>query len=251
VEIMARQCLFCPNSVNSREHIWSDWILEDLKLTQPIRIRIGKHTDVWTDNPEIRVNCVCRKCNNGWMSEVENQNKPHILPMMHGAAITLTPRQQKLLTRWAVLKAMVIDTANRRRLPFYSDEERVRLMPPSAVLPVRTSVWIGRFSRKGFHAGGTDIWRQVGKVPKALHGCLTTIIVGHLAIQALTLHVRAMFATEQHSLEHNPGAWDVNLLDVWPVFGERRWPPPVSFTHKGASSIGRLVTKWKVGEEIG
>jgi hypothetical protein len=185
------------------------------------------------------------------MSDLENLNKPHIGSMMHDKPITLEPAQQKLLARWAVLKAMVIEATNRGRTPFYGTDERIGLKPPSSFFPVGTSVWIGRLSRKGFHAGGTDVWRQVDKVPKALHGCITTIIVGHLAIQVLTVHVLAMFAARRHNLEHTPGAWDVNLLDIWPVFGTRNWPPPVTFTLQGSNSIGTLINKWKVGENIG
>lgn len=170
---------------------------------------------------------------------------------MHDEPIVLIPTQQKLLARWAVLKAMLIEATNRKRTPFYGEAERVGLKPPSAVLPAETFVWTGRFSRSGCHAGGTDIWNQINKIPKALHGCLTTIIVGHLAIQVLTTHVFAMFAASRPSLECNAGAWDVNLLDIWPVFGARKWPPPVTFTLKGPNSIATLINKWKVGEDIG
>lgn len=249
---MARQCLFCSNPVNSREHIWSDWILEDLKSARPIHIRIGRHTDVWTGNPEILVNCVCRKCNSGWMSDLENGNKPHIRPMMHDETIILKPSQQKLLARWAVLKAMVIEAAHRKRTPFYSESERVGLKPPSPFLPVGTSVWIGRFSNEGFHAGGTDIWRQEDEVPKAVHGCVTTIVVGHLVIQVLTAHVLARFANRIINVEGKPGAWDVNLLGIWPIFDALQWPPRLSFdTTHGPNSISRLIEKWKVGINIG
>lgn len=185
------------------------------------------------------------------MSDLENSNKPQIRAMMHDKPINLGPAQQKLLARWAVLKAMIIEAANRERTPFYGADERIGLKPPSSFFPVGTSVWIGRLSRKAYHAGGTDIWRQIDQVPRAMHGCLTTIIVGHLAIQVLTAHVLPMFATSRPSFECNPGAWDINLLDIWPVFGARKWPPPVTFTFKGPNSIATLINRWKLGEDIG
>jgi hypothetical protein len=247
---MARQCLFCSNPVNSREHIWSDWILKDLKSAKPIRIRIGKRTDVWSDKPEVLVKCVCDQCNNGWMSRLESLNKPHMHSMMHDTPVALSPTQQKLLTRWAVLKAIIIEAVNRERTPFYDEGERFNLKPPSSFIPVGTSVWIGRSSINGFHAGGTDIWRQVDEVPKALHGCVTNIVVGRLFIQVLTVHALVRFAASRPSFECNSGTWDVNLLDVWPVFGERRWPPPVTFTARGPNSIGTVITRWNLGDNI-
>jgi len=248
---MAKQCLFCPRAVDSAEHVWSDWILEDLKPVQPIHITIGKTMSKWVDNPEVRVRCVCQKCNNGWMSDIENENKPHMLAMMNDKPTVLQPKQEKLLTRWAILKAMVIDGSSKRRTPFYSESERSGMKPPLRSLPVGTITWIGRLSVKAFHAGLTDTFGEIRNVPKAFHCCVTTIIVGHLVIQVVTMHVIAPFATLRVHPVDNPGAWDVNLLELWPVFGDKSWPPPFSFGLKGTTHhIARLVNRWKIGENI-
>jgi hypothetical protein len=49
-----------------------------------------------------------------------------------------------------------------------------------------------------------------------------------------------------------PGAWDVDLLEIWPVFGEKCWPPKVSFVLKEATPhhIAHLINRWKIGEDI-
>ena len=248
---MAKQCLFCLKTVDSAEHIWSDWILEDLQLYTPIRIRIGRKTDRWKDNPEMLVNCVCQRRNNEWMSDLENENKPHMRLMMNDKSVILEPEQQKLLARWAVLKAIVIEATNRHRPPFYEERERKGLVPPSPFLPVGTAVWLGRIPMKGFHAGGTDIWRAINKIANALRGCVTTIIVGHLVFQALTVHVLPVFVSCRIVPECEPGTWDSKLLDIWPIFGTHRWPPPVSFARKGIDSIGWLILRYSLGENIG
>ena len=248
---MAKQCLFCPRTVDSAEHVWSDWILQDLKPVHPIHIRIGKTISKWVDKPEVRVKCVCQKCNNGWMSDIENENKPHMLAMMNGEPIVLESQQQKLLTRWAVLKATVIDGSSKRRIPFYSESERVSMKPPLRAIPVGTFAWIGRLSVKAFHAGLTDTFGGVDNVPKAFQGCITIIVVGHLVIQVLTMHVLPTFATRRLCPVYKPGAWDVNLLDIWPVFGEECWPPRFSFELKGTTHhIAGLINRWKIGEDI-
>lgn len=195
---MPKCCLFCPNPVDSAEHLWSDWILKDLKPVEPIRVKFGKTMSEWVDNPEVRIKCVCQKCNNGWMSDIENENKPHMLAMMNDRQVLLTPIQQKLLTRWAILKAMVLDGSSKRRLiKFYSDSERTGMKPPLRSIPVGTFAWIGRLSVSAFHAGLTDTFGEINKVPKAFHGCVTTIIVGYLVIQVFTVHVLAMFGSER------------------------------------------------------
>jgi hypothetical protein len=248
---MAKRCLFCPRTVDSAEHVWSDWILEDLKPVQPIHIRIGKTISKWVDNPEVRVKNVCQKCNNGWMSDIENENKPHMLAMMNDEPTVLAPKQQKLLTRWAILKAIVIDGSSKSRIPFYSESERTGVKPPARSIPVGTFAWIGRLSVKAFHAGLTDTFGAINNVPKAFHGCVTTITVGHLAIQVITMHVLPMFATTHLGPAYKPGAWDLNLLDIWPVFDEEHWPPRFSFELKGSTHhIAGLINRWKIGSDI-
>jgi hypothetical protein len=247
---MADQCLFCPRPVDSAEHIWSDWILKDLKPAQPIHIRIARSTNKWVDNPEVRIKAVCQKCNNDWMNDLETANEPHIRASIHDKSIVLGPAQQKLLTRWAILKAMVLDGSSKRRIPFYSQRERSGIKPPSSCVPVGSSAWIGRLSDKAFHAGLTDTFGDINNVPKAFHGCITTLIVGHLAVQVLTMHVLPMFAVYPSLPNCRPGPWDLNLLNIWPVFGNANWPPLLTFTLKGADSIGALVNRWKVGTDI-
>lgn len=247
---MPKQCLFCPRPVDSAEHIWSDWILKELKPTEPIHIK-NKTTSKWVDNPEVRIKCVCGKCNNSWMSDVENENKLHIRAMMHDKSLVLKPAQQKSLTKWAILKAIVLDGSSKSRIPFYSEHEKRGIKPPSPFLPVGTLSWIGRLSGQGFHAGLTDTFGGINNVRNAFHSCIVTIIVGHLVVQVLTMHVIPMFATSRISPPHKPGAWNTNLLGIWPAFSDVNWPPQSSFTLKGEFSIGTLVNRWKIGTNIG
>jgi hypothetical protein len=47
--------------------------------------------------------------------------------MMNDETTILEPVQQKLLARWAVLKATIIEAANRGKAPFFIEEERYGL----------------------------------------------------------------------------------------------------------------------------
>lgn len=251
---MPRKCLFCPNPADSVEHVWSDWILQDLKPAKPIRIRFGKTFDKWVDNPELRMKCVCQECNSGWMSTIESENKPHMLSLMNDNPTLLPPTQQKLLTRWAILKSMILDGSSpqRRPVPFYTECERTGMKPPLRALPINTFTWIGRLEVKAFHAGLTNTFGAINGIPQAFQGCVVTIIVGHLVIQVLTMHFMAMFATSRLRPEDKPEEWDVDLSEIWPVFGEKCWPPKVSFVLNGTTPhhIGHLINRWKIGEDI-
>jgi hypothetical protein len=147
------------------------------------------------------------------------------------------------------MKAMVIEAANRNREGFYSADEKAQIKAGLGI-PVGTLAWLGRISAKGFHAGGTDIWGEIDKVPKAFHGSVTTIIVGHLVIQLVSGHI-LLHAADSVVPNCKEGAWDVSLLDIWPAMKSLHWPPPVSFTLRGSDSIARLVSRFKIGTNVG
>jgi hypothetical protein len=246
---MAGLCLFCSNAVDSGEHIWSDWILRDLKHSTPVRKTIGRES-VWVNDPEIKIETVCQKCNNGWMSQCEESSKSPIREMIHDNSCGLTKSDQHKLSRWAILKAMIVDSINPARQLFYTKSERAELKNHSA-FPNRTLVWLGRLSRKAYHASGTDVWGKIEKIPKSSHGNVTTIVVGHLLIQILTLHVTERFASQPVQIGCVLGDWSENLLDIWPAVGMLQWPPSISFTLGEANSIVEVINRWKIGENVG
>lgn len=108
---MAKQCLFCNNEGDSKEHLWSEWILQRLGV-QPTRIKIGKTPARVVDHSVIEIRCVCIPCNGGWMSAVEVENIPVIGCLMQDIATQLDAAQQTSLALWAVQKAMVLDAVN-------------------------------------------------------------------------------------------------------------------------------------------
>jgi hypothetical protein len=61
-----------------------------------------------------------------------------------------------------------------------------------------------------------------------------------------------MFATTRIRPVEKPGVWDADLLEIWPVFGEKCWSPKVSFVLKGTTPfhIAHLINRWKIGEDI-
>jgi hypothetical protein len=246
-----KQCLFCPNPVDSAEHLFSKWIIKDLENAPPIRVSIGKTPSTWVASPEIKIPSVCKPCNNEWMGNLETASKGQLHAMINDDPCWLTKKDQVKLARWVLMKAMVIDSINPQRPLFYLNAERTQVK--SATIPVGTLVWLGRLSSHNFHAGGTDIWGDLDEIPKGFQGNVTTMVMGHLVTQVLSGHVLSQLASTriQVGLAPKVGAWNVNLLDIFPTTEQLRWPPSVSFTLQGADSIRELVNRWKIGENIG
>ncbi|MFZ0773941.1 MAG: hypothetical protein ACLP56_10405 [Candidatus Sulfotelmatobacter sp.] len=89
-------------------------------MATPIIVTVGRRKPVLLNDPEVKIKCVCKSCNNGWMSKVEEANKLAMRAMFNDDPHGLTKRDQEKLTRWAVLKAMVLDSYNARR-KFFGD----------------------------------------------------------------------------------------------------------------------------------
>ena len=76
-----RACGFCGNPDVSQEHVWADWLR---KVTLASRAegsakrfcaeieRGGKTISFQKSDLEITVGMPCSRCNNGWMSGLEN-----------------------------------------------------------------------------------------------------------------------------------------------------------------------------------
>jgi hypothetical protein len=251
---MARQCLFCSNTARSREHLWPAWIHDRLQITGPIRIARGRNPAQMSDNPEIKVKSVCGTCNNGWMRLLETECIPLIGSLAQDISTPLDNSQQSLLAVWALKTAIVTDSTNKTtRNLFYEKEEREELRT-DYTMPQRTKVWIGRAARSSLAAIGTDIWLDLLPSRKVAKGSVTTIVVGHLAIQVLSIHVLPKYVVSEAAItavQPKPGRWDESLVPVWPI-GSRpaAWPPKLTFDtlHGGATSIAALVDRWKIGK---
>ena len=61
----------------------------------------------------IVVDSVCKtECNNGWMSVLQNDTKPLIKSLLDNSTTTLDVMDCKLLTSWAVMSTMTLETRN-------------------------------------------------------------------------------------------------------------------------------------------
>jgi hypothetical protein len=104
---MPPQCLFCDQPAGSREHLWGAWI-HRRKNFGPLKISIAGSPEKIINNPEQKISTVCRKCNNGWMSDllalgssVSQQERPQKYLLNSGGQfiwmmLRLTPEKSKL-----------------------------------------------------------------------------------------------------------------------------------------------------------
>jgi hypothetical protein len=184
-----RPCIFCGEIVNSKEDAWPLWlvkllgndkmgIIEDqrgkLKLSS---WRAGKYP--------LRTGCVCQKCNNGWMSDLENQTKPIIERFFLEKEVALDPSNQTTLAIWTCKNAMVYEALRYESPWFFTSEER-KYFRESFQLPFHASIWIAKnVEFTGLFCSAHDLSGITSETINPVKSYITTMGFGLIAIQIL------------------------------------------------------------------
>ncbi len=123
-----RVCLFCAENlsgVRSREHVFSQWLLDELKIrAEQVSAVHTFQTEGLASEPEvrsirsltlenIREGRICAHCNNGWMSDLENSCKGTLLDLIHGRRqpAQLSETECLLVARWAAKTAYMLNSS--------------------------------------------------------------------------------------------------------------------------------------------
>ncbi len=118
----SKTCMFCGKSGGNEEHIVGKWILRDLGLNKMksrigfgVQRKTGEMDEIEAPQPlsSFTTDAVCQTCNNTWMSQLENQVKPHLIPLLQ----TPWPENdhslfQALFLHGAIITRWLIKTAS-------------------------------------------------------------------------------------------------------------------------------------------
>jgi hypothetical protein len=155
-------CVYCGGSGMSKEHIFPDWLAPYVPRT---RTTNTEHFQLLerdgTPRQELfrkqqgdpytrKLRVVCQECNNGWMSRLQTETKPILLPLLTGQSTTLYRKQQTILARWIAMSIMTADFRPPAD-PAISQGERARVMAGNRV-GSNWRIWIGNYERKRWPA---------------------------------------------------------------------------------------------------
>src|SRR4051794_6482907 len=108
-----KRCIFCgegnkPGNPMTEEHLWSDWLEQHLPKVSDPQTR-ASHADfrdgqltrkrkIQQGHPHRkRFRVVCKRCNSGWMGDIEELAKPILLPLMRGESFDLQNNEKQEL----------------------------------------------------------------------------------------------------------------------------------------------------------
>lgn len=184
------------------------------------------------------VRCVCQKCNNGWMSELENEIKPVLAPMINGYRTLLTPDEQMTLARWASLKAQCFDANPNGPEPKSSMRARQTVRGGKSALeagrpPDRWAVFLGAYERAGHFGIYTPYVTGLDREGNyAGISFTTTLVLNHvvLVVQARTGGSRLPPLVDMpggYNLAGRTDAATLALTSIWPPRPTAfEWPAP-------------------------
>lgn len=252
-----KSCIFCGQTGGiSREHIFALWLKEFFPRDQNTKHRFA-HV-AWLDeidprNPnelrEVRqghvgskkLRIVCQKCNNGWMSALEEKVKSSLPALIVGNRANIVPSGQTLLAAWACKTAMVADHVDPNRSAI-GQEERTWLMNKLCP-PANWYVWIGAYYGNEWHNLSllqTNVLVSHAPVSKPsdapYYAKATTFGVGHILFFVLS-------GTEPNMERSFKGVEFDRLTQIWPTAARSLiWPPIVPMNDQDAYEIANIFS---------
>jgi hypothetical protein len=242
-----RYCIFCGGAGLTKEHIWADWLKKYIPKDMPSyseshaivhRTRIDENKKVRSGDPRSRrLKVVCAKCNNGWMSRLQERAKPILLPLILGKPTVLSEEGQRISATWATMAIMVAEFFDPKKVAISQDERfllRVREIPP-----MNWKIWIAHF-RRGDWAGlwvhnlfpidpdSSKPYPEDEGIPRP-NTQTTTFVVGELYIHALSSAIEEL-------LPMIPDKWNL-LSQIWPNQSPPIHWPGSTLTDKQADSV--------------
>jgi hypothetical protein len=234
------RCIFCDRLGVTKEHMWADWLRNYIPREasghatsfEKIHLRHSErqYQRRMGDPHSRRIKCVCRECNNGWMSQLQEKAKPYLVPMLTGNAVTLQRNGLTPLAAWVTMMVMVAEHLNDESVAV-TLVERQRFKA-SQRAPSHWRIWIGRHAAVQHplfthnimsFASEEEIERRgiEGAIPANTH--TSTILLGkHLLIHVMSSPVaRSIIRRWRIPAMLAPG-----LTQIWPVVASPvAWPP--------------------------
>ncbi len=225
-----RTCMFCQEQASSREDIWPQWLTKRFPLSDASRMEVergGNKLAMWqSKTPQLlRSRCVCRNCNSGWMSKLEQEMKPIVDSILDEQLKALDVSSQAVIAVWATKTAMALEALYPEREFFYSEIER-QYMRAARAIPERTSIWIAKcVNQPNIYSAGKDLHTAPGD--DGVKAYVTTMAFGSLAFQVVSIRTLANLPREiPITYDSREGPWDNILLQVWPIIPySQQWPP--------------------------
>jgi hypothetical protein len=244
-----RFCIFCGGAGLTREHVWADWLKKYVPKDMP------KHTALFAivhpthseptrkkrsgDLQSRRLRIVCKSCNTGWMSKLQEKTKPNLLPLIQGEVTAFDVSAQSLLASWIAMFVMVAEHFNPYTVTT-PQAQRSYLLDTGKAPAENWKIWIGDFERKDWKGQLAHFTVPVSSphhIPEIMDNGLP-----RPNTQTMTFVVGRLFIHVASSVTDIFEDWRLArpdlLAQIWPI--KRNiigWPPRMTISDRDADAI--------------
>jgi hypothetical protein len=240
--------MFCKSQSLTNEDAWPIWLMKAIPGAGPgtnYATRGEADLKPWmSQKPQQKVKYVCRKCNNGWMSQLENRVKPIVDNIYNLKSVDLDSVSQMILGVWSVKSAMVFEALRPTQSWYFLDSEREAMMN-SLDMPSWTYVWVAKcLNYQGVFTSGVDLSGIVNTLSEPVKGFVTTLGFGPLVIQVLNIRFsEAPDPSAKLMIDRPTSLLDSATLPIWPSQQQIvSWPPSNELS--GESDLEALSKRW-------
>lgn len=186
---MPRKCVFCGAPKVTREHVLPAWLSAVLPgqgrfyLAEAHAAANGNVQSQWSaDRLDKTVKRVCRECNQGWMSTLEQEAKPVLTPLIQGQR-RLVQGAQALIATWMIKTAMMCELGRLRPAQEFTPASHHRHVFEHQQPPPGSCVWAGGYAGGKTVAVHQRLLRLHSSTGEA-SAFASTITLGALLLQA-------------------------------------------------------------------
>jgi hypothetical protein len=151
-------CAFCGIFTEmDGEHQFDNWMRNYIPRTKKFHERIIVTIDesgtekiverIKGDPANRKIPCVCRPCNNGWMSKATSGSKPTVKGLIKGDNFRISSDEQKKLRHWIAIKIIASDYGQPSTLSI--SEEDKKFVYKNRDAPPNWRIWIGHIGSPG------------------------------------------------------------------------------------------------------
>ena len=240
-------CIFCGGGNLTTEDVIPKWLGRLFKRQPTLRslhLASGRQLSRIEGGMVFVVRrVVCRTCNTRWMSQLQDQSKQYLTPMMFDIRTGISAEGQALITAWITMTAILMEWAEHRGTSpfrFYTSAERQRFHDLH-VVPGHTTVWLAR--REWVPPGGAIRWitsyLRISASPQIdgpINGYVFTIAMGSLVLQMVVERPDPVL----RPVGYGPPAPFANAVICLPVpnDGYAVWPPAQSLSNDEIEAFG-------------
>jgi hypothetical protein len=227
----------------SAEHVLGNWMNQLFAGKGLMRYEDGGGRKWEAVSPEIdwRAKVVCAKCNNGWMSTIENEHaKPVLTPLIEDAdAVPLTASIARSLAIFTFKTAVVLDHAHKNLgEPYFGVADR-NAFRQHLTIPDNTAMWMGRFAGHRRKVKTQTVHHAGNLTPtQPLKMYVFTCAIGCLVLQLVHAKVSGIVGFEPLS------GFEYTMAPFWPkLYPDLIWPFQSSLTTD--SEFDALRDRWR------